>query len=44
VADSHVQSLVLVVKMVTMLEAYTTEEQRYVVRFFMGKMIRCKGY
>jgi hypothetical protein len=32
--DAHVQTLVSVDKMATMLEAYTTEEQRSVVRFF----------
>jgi hypothetical protein len=30
---AHVQRLVLVVKMATVLEGYTTEEQRSVVRF-----------
>jgi hypothetical protein len=33
-ADAHIQSLVLVVKMVTLLDACTAEEQRFVVRFF----------
>jgi hypothetical protein len=36
-AHAHVQRLVSVVKMATVLEEYTTEEQRYVVRFFVGK-------
>jgi hypothetical protein len=37
VADAHanVERLVSVVKMATVLEVYTTEEQRSVVRFFM---------
>jgi hypothetical protein len=35
VADAHVQRLVLVVKMATVLEC-ATEEQRSVVRFFFG--------
>jgi hypothetical protein len=30
--------------MVTMLEECTTEEQRSVVLFFVGKMIQCKGF
>jgi hypothetical protein len=33
VADAHVQMLLSVVKMATVLEEYTTEEQRSVVRF-----------
>jgi hypothetical protein len=39
VADTHVQfqRLVSVVKMATLLEECTTEEQRSVVRFFVGK-------
>jgi hypothetical protein len=43
VADVHVQKLVSVVKMATMLEAYTTEEQRPGV-FFVGNRTQCKGY
>jgi hypothetical protein len=45
VADvhAHVQRLVTLVKMATMLEVYTTEEQRSVVRFFVGKRTQCKG-
>jgi hypothetical protein len=37
VADvhTHVQRLVSVVEMVLMLEEYTTEEHRYVVRIFL---------
>jgi hypothetical protein len=34
VAHTHVQSLISVVKMATMLEDCTTKEQRSVVRFF----------
>jgi hypothetical protein len=30
--------------MATVLEEYTTEEQRFVVRFFVGKRNQCKGY
>jgi hypothetical protein len=41
---AHIQSLVSVVKMVTMLEEYTSEEQGSVVRFLMGKRTQCKGY
>jgi hypothetical protein len=39
VADAHAhdQRPVLVVEMATVLEEYTTEEQRSVVRFFAGK-------
>jgi hypothetical protein len=39
VADAHVrvQRLVLVLKMATVLEAYTTEEQRSLVRLLWGK-------
>jgi hypothetical protein len=46
-AHAHVQKLVLVGKMVTVLEACTTEEIRAVVRFFFfggGGMTQCKGY
>jgi hypothetical protein len=41
VADvhAHVQRLVSVVKMSTVLEEYTTEEQISAVRFFVDKMI-----
>jgi hypothetical protein len=34
---AHVQRLVSVVKMATVLEEYTTEEQRSVVRFYAQK-------
>jgi hypothetical protein len=47
VADAHanVERLVLVVKMATVLEGYTAEEQRSVVRSFcVGKRIPCRGY
>jgi hypothetical protein len=37
----HVQKLVSVVKMTTVLEKYNTEEQRFVVRFFVGKKAQC---
>jgi hypothetical protein len=36
--------LVSVVKMATVLEEYTAEEQCPVVYFFAGKMTHCKGY
>jgi hypothetical protein len=36
-AHAHVQRLVSVVKMVTVPEECTTEEQRSIVRFFVGK-------
>jgi hypothetical protein len=36
VAHVHVQRLVSVVKMATVLKEYTTEEQRSVVSFFFG--------
>jgi hypothetical protein len=41
-AHAHVQRLVLVVKMAIVLEEYTTEEQRSVVRF-VGKRTQCKN-
>jgi hypothetical protein len=46
VADvhAHVQRLVSVVKMATVLETYTTEEQRSLMRFSVGKTTQCKGY
>jgi hypothetical protein len=46
VADvhAHVQRLVSVVKMATVLEKCATEEQRSVVRFFVGERIQYKGY
>jgi hypothetical protein len=46
VADkhAHAQKLVTAVKMATMLEVYTTEEQLSVVCFFVGKTTQCKGY
>jgi hypothetical protein len=41
----HVQRLVSVVKMATVLEEYTAEKQRSVVRFFfVGKRAQCEGY
>jgi hypothetical protein len=40
----HIQRLVLVAKMTTVLEQYTTEEQRSVVRFFfVGKVLNAKN-
>jgi hypothetical protein len=42
-AHAHVERLVSVVKMATVLEAYTTEEQRSVVRV-VGRRTQCKGY
>jgi hypothetical protein len=43
-AHAHVQRLVSVVKMATLLEKYATEEELSVVRFFVGKRIQCEGY
>jgi hypothetical protein len=42
-AHAHVQRLVPVLKMATVLEEYTAEEQRSVLRFFMGKNTQCEG-
>jgi hypothetical protein len=42
VADAHVQRLVSVVKMATVLEEYTTEEQLSVVRFLWAKGLYAK--
>jgi hypothetical protein len=39
---THVQRLVLVVKMATVLEKYTAEEQRFVVRFSWTKGLNAK--
>jgi hypothetical protein len=39
---AHVQRLVSVVKMATMLEQYSTEEQRPVVCFFVDKRLNAK--
>jgi hypothetical protein len=46
VADphAHIQRLVLVVKTATVLRVYTTEEQRSILRFFVGKRPQSKGY
>jgi hypothetical protein len=46
VADvhAHVQRLVSVVKMVTVLEWYATEKRHSIVRFSVGKRTQCKGY
>jgi hypothetical protein len=46
VADehTHVQRLVSVVKMDTVLEECTTEEQRSVVGFFLWENTQCKRY
>jgi hypothetical protein len=42
---AHVQRLVSVVKMATVLEVCTAEEQRsFVLFFFVGKRTQCKGY
>jgi hypothetical protein len=43
-AHAHFQRLVSVVKMATVLEKCTTEEQRSDVRFFVGKRTQCKEY
>jgi hypothetical protein len=44
VADAHVhvQSLVSVVKMATLLQGYTTEEQRSLVRFLWTEGLNAK--
>jgi hypothetical protein len=42
--DAHVQRLVSVVKVATVLEDFTTEEQHSVVRSFVGKRTQCKEY
>jgi hypothetical protein len=46
VADAHeyVQRLVSVIKMATVLEEYTTEEQSSFVNFLLAKRLICKGY
>jgi hypothetical protein len=46
VADvhAHIQTLVSVVKMATMPEGFTTEEQRSFVRFFVSKRTEFKRY
>jgi hypothetical protein len=41
-AHAHVQRLVLVVKMATVLAEYTTEEERSVVRFSVSERTHCK--
>jgi hypothetical protein len=41
---AHVQGLVAIVKMATMLEEYSTEEQRSVVPFLWVKGLSGKGY
>jgi hypothetical protein len=43
-AHAHVKRLVSVVNMETVLEECTTEQQRSVVRFFVGKRTQCKVY
>jgi hypothetical protein len=40
----HAQRLLSVVKGATVLEEYTIEEQRSVVRLFVIKITECKGY
>jgi hypothetical protein len=42
-AHAHVQRLVSVVKMETVLQVYTTEEQRSVVRFLLAKGLNPKN-
>jgi hypothetical protein len=42
VADAHVQRLVSVVKMATVLEECTTKDQHPVVRFFWAKGLNAK--
>jgi hypothetical protein len=41
-AYAHVHRLLSVVKLATVLEEYTTEEQRYVVRLFWAKGLKVK--
>jgi hypothetical protein len=43
-AHARVQRLVSVVKMTTVIEGCTIEEQHSVVRFFVGRRTRCKGF
>jgi hypothetical protein len=43
-AYAHIQKLVSVVKMATLLEDFITEEQRSVVRFFVRKGIFINKY
>jgi hypothetical protein len=43
-AHAHVQKLVSVVKIATVLGEFTAEKQRSVVRLFAGKRTKCKGY
>jgi hypothetical protein len=44
-AHAHVQRMVSVVKMATVLEEYTIEEQHSAVHFFfVGKRTQCEGY
>jgi hypothetical protein len=42
-AHAHVQKLVSVVKMATVLEGCTTEEERSVVRFLLAKGVNAKN-
>jgi hypothetical protein len=43
--DAHVQRLVSVVKMATVLEEYTSEVQLFLVRIlFVEERTQCKGY
>jgi hypothetical protein len=42
-AHMHVQRLVSVVKMATVLEEYNIERQRSAMCFFVGKRTQCKG-
>jgi hypothetical protein len=42
-ALAHIQSLVSVVKMATVLEEYITEDQRSVMRFLRAKGLNAKG-
>jgi hypothetical protein len=41
-AHAHVQRLISVIKMATVLEDFTTEEQRSVVRFLWAKGLNAK--
>jgi hypothetical protein len=43
-AHAHVQRLVSVVKIATVLEECSNEEQRSGVRFFVGRRAQCKFY
>jgi hypothetical protein len=43
IAGAHVQRLVSVVRMATVLEECNTEDQRSVMRFLLRKSTECRG-